>query len=235
MSVFSFLDRDHTVAGPGFSRWMVPPAALCVHLCIGQAYALQRVQSADDQAARHYSIGARRLEADRARLDLLASPSSSSASPSAVFGRWVEEGGPRRAMFTAALCWAGGFFVSAHRHLRAQALADLSRLRRARRHRAGHRLHLAGVDADQVVSRPSGHGDRHGHHGLRRRRLHRLAAVGVADEQVHDPDPCRRRRDLHRARHRLLLLHDGRRGHRARAARPAGSRRAIRRRRRRRS
>jgi MFS family permease len=32
---------------------------------------------------------------------------------SAVFGRWVEEGGPRRAMFTAALCWAGGFFVSA--------------------------------------------------------------------------------------------------------------------------
>jgi MFS family permease len=32
---------------------------------------------------------------------------------SAVFGRWVEEGGPRRAMFTAALCWAGGFFISA--------------------------------------------------------------------------------------------------------------------------
>src|SRR5208282_3693224 len=31
----------------------------------------------------------------------------------AVFGRWVEEGGPRRAMFTAALCWAGGFFISA--------------------------------------------------------------------------------------------------------------------------
>src|SRR5207245_10073527 len=31
----------------------------------------------------------------------------------AVFGRWVEEGGPRRAMFTSALCWAGGFFVSA--------------------------------------------------------------------------------------------------------------------------
>jgi MFS family permease len=30
-----------------------------------------------------------------------------------VFGRWVEEGGPRRAMFTAALCWAGGFFISA--------------------------------------------------------------------------------------------------------------------------
>ena len=34
-----FLDRDRTIAKPGFSRWMVSPAALCVHLCIGQAYA----------------------------------------------------------------------------------------------------------------------------------------------------------------------------------------------------
>jgi hypothetical protein len=33
-----FLDRDRTIANPGFSRWMVPPAALCVHLRIGQAY-----------------------------------------------------------------------------------------------------------------------------------------------------------------------------------------------------
>ncbi len=40
MGLFSFLDREHTVAKPGYSRWLVPPAALCVHLCIGQAYAL---------------------------------------------------------------------------------------------------------------------------------------------------------------------------------------------------
>ncbi|HEY6733504.1 MAG TPA: MFS transporter, partial [Roseiarcus sp.] len=39
MSLLSILDRSHTVAKPGFSRWMVPPAALCIHLCIGQAYA----------------------------------------------------------------------------------------------------------------------------------------------------------------------------------------------------
>src|SRR5262249_26774031 len=39
MSLLSVLDRERTVAKPGFSRWMVPPAALCVHLCIGQAYA----------------------------------------------------------------------------------------------------------------------------------------------------------------------------------------------------
>ena len=39
MSLLSFLDRSHTIAKLGYSRWMVPPAALCVHLCIGQAYA----------------------------------------------------------------------------------------------------------------------------------------------------------------------------------------------------
>ena len=37
--ILSFLDRERTVAKPGFNRWMVPPAALCMHLCIGQAYA----------------------------------------------------------------------------------------------------------------------------------------------------------------------------------------------------
>ncbi|MDI7066800.1 MFS transporter, partial [Klebsiella pneumoniae] len=34
-----FFSKQATVAQPGFSRWMVPPAALAVHLCIGQAYA----------------------------------------------------------------------------------------------------------------------------------------------------------------------------------------------------
>src|SRR5207302_1383109 len=39
MPSFSFLDREHSVAGPGYSRWLVPPAALAIHLSIGQAYA----------------------------------------------------------------------------------------------------------------------------------------------------------------------------------------------------
>ena len=34
-----FLDRAATVALPGFSRWLVPPAALAIHLCIGSVYA----------------------------------------------------------------------------------------------------------------------------------------------------------------------------------------------------
>ena len=33
-----FLDRERTIATAGFNRWLVPPAALCIHLCIGMAY-----------------------------------------------------------------------------------------------------------------------------------------------------------------------------------------------------
>ena len=32
------LDRSRTIAQPGFNRWLVPPAALAIHLCIGMAY-----------------------------------------------------------------------------------------------------------------------------------------------------------------------------------------------------
>ena len=39
MALLSFLDRERIIAKPGFNRWLVPPAALAIHLCIGQAYA----------------------------------------------------------------------------------------------------------------------------------------------------------------------------------------------------
>ena len=32
------LEKERIIAGPGFSRWLVPPAALAIHLCIGMAY-----------------------------------------------------------------------------------------------------------------------------------------------------------------------------------------------------
>jgi hypothetical protein len=38
MALFDFLDKDRTIAGPSFNRWLVPPAALAIHLCIGMAY-----------------------------------------------------------------------------------------------------------------------------------------------------------------------------------------------------
>jgi MFS family permease len=112
MALSSFLDRERTVAKPGFSRWMVPPAALCVHLCIGQAYAFSVFNLPMTKL-----LGISQSGPDDWKLTELGWIFSIAifflGASSAVFGRWVEEGGPRKAMFTAALCWAGGFFLSA--------------------------------------------------------------------------------------------------------------------------
>src|SRR5262245_25270923 len=111
-SLLPFLDREHTIAAPGYSRWMVPPAALCVHLCIGQAYAfsvfnlpMTKLLGITQSAPGDWNLPQLGWIFSIAMFFL--------GTSSAVFGRWVEEGGPRRAMFTAALCWAGGFFISA--------------------------------------------------------------------------------------------------------------------------
>ena len=134
MSLLSFLDRNHTIAKPGFSRWMVPPAALCVHLCIGQAYAFSVFNLPMTKLHRHHAIGAGRLEAHRARLDLL----DRDLLPRRLGGRVRPLGRGRRtaqgdvhrgAVLGRRLLHLGD------RRLRPQALADLSRLRRARRHR----------------------------------------------------------------------------------------------------
>jgi MFS family permease len=112
MGLFSILDRSHTIAKPGFSRWMVPPAALCIHLCIGQAYAFSVFNLPMTKL-----IGIAKSAPGDWPLTELGWIFSIAifllGTSAAVFGRWVEEGGPRRAMFTAALCWGGGFLISA--------------------------------------------------------------------------------------------------------------------------
>jgi MFS family permease len=112
MSLPPFFDRSRTVAKPGFSRWMVPPAALCVHLCIGQAYAfsvfnlpMTKLLGITESAPGDWKLTQLGWIFSIAIFFLGVS--------SAVFGRWMEENGPRKAMFVAALCWAGGFLISA--------------------------------------------------------------------------------------------------------------------------
>jgi MFS family permease len=90
----------------------VPPAALCIHLCIGQAYAfsvfnlpLTRLLGISHSAPGDWKLTDVGWIFSIAIVFLGAS--------AAVFGRWVEEGGPRRAMFTAALCFGLGFVISA--------------------------------------------------------------------------------------------------------------------------
>ena len=99
-SALRFLDREHTIARPGYSRWMVPPAALCVHLCIGQAYAfsvfnlpMTKLLGVTQSAPGDWKLTDLGWIFSIAMVFLGLS--------AAVFGRWVEEGGPRRAMFTA--------------------------------------------------------------------------------------------------------------------------------------
>ncbi|HTW38450.1 MAG TPA: OFA family MFS transporter [Steroidobacteraceae bacterium] len=112
MSVLRILERNRTVAAPGFSRWMVPPAALCIHLCIGQAYAfsvfnlpMSKLIGVDHSAPGDWKL------TDIGWIFTLAIFFLGVSA--ALCGRWVEEGGPRRAMVTAALCFAGGFLLSA--------------------------------------------------------------------------------------------------------------------------
>ena len=107
--MFSFLDREVSVARPGFSRWLVPPAALSIHLAIGQVYSfsvfknpLLALKAADGSAWSLKEVGAI-FSIAIAVLGLSA----------ALFGRWLETAGPRKAMFVAATCFGTGFLVAA--------------------------------------------------------------------------------------------------------------------------
>jgi MFS family permease len=108
----SFFDRSSQIAGPGFSRWLVPPAALAIHLCIGQAYAFSVFNLPMTKL-----IGITQSASDDWKLTQLGWIFSIAIAflgiSAAVFGRWVESGGPRRAMFVAACCFGGGFAVGA--------------------------------------------------------------------------------------------------------------------------
>ena len=123
----SFLDKDRTIAGPGFSRWLVPPAALAIHLCIGMAYGFSVFWLPLSKA-----IGISSSVACSAELSFMAQMFSSDCdwkismlgwmytlffvflgSAAALFGGWLEHAGPRKAGVVAAICWCGGMVISA--------------------------------------------------------------------------------------------------------------------------
>jgi MFS family permease len=121
--VAAFLDRSHSIAGPGFSRWLVPPAALCVHLCIGQAYAF----SVFNKPMAQLLCAAASACPPPTEKAISTTPGDWSISAlgwifslaivflglsAAVFGRWVESAGPRKAMFAAACLFCGGLLVA---------------------------------------------------------------------------------------------------------------------------
>ncbi|MFD0968352.1 OFA family MFS transporter [Plantactinospora endophytica] len=102
--MLSALDHQHTVAPPGYSRWLIPPAALSVHLCIGQAYATSVYKNS---LIAHF-------DASQTAIGVIFSIAIVMLGLSAALGgTWVESNGPRKAMFVSASFWAAGFLVGA--------------------------------------------------------------------------------------------------------------------------
>ena len=121
------LSRERIIAKPGFNRWLVPPAALAIHLSIGMAYGFSVFWLPLSRA-----IGVMEPVPCPAGMSFFETLTATNCdwkistlgwmytlffvflgSSAAVFGRWLEHAGPRKAGVVAAFCWGGGFLISA--------------------------------------------------------------------------------------------------------------------------
>ncbi|MGY9045823.1 MAG: MFS transporter, partial [Rhodobacterales bacterium] len=106
----SFLMKDNIVARPGFNRWLVPPASIAIHLCIGSVYAwsvfnpaLTRELGVVAPAADDWSLSS---------VVWIFSVAIVFLGLSAAFaGKWLEKVGPRMVGVVAAILWGGGFVI----------------------------------------------------------------------------------------------------------------------------
>ena len=126
MSILSFLDREHSIAPANYNRWLVPPAALAIHLAIGQVYAFSVFKIPLSKMIGAASAAAANVNDLKTVLPAAGDWSESSLQwifslaivclglSAAMWGTWLERVGPRRAMFTSACCFASGFLVSAY-------------------------------------------------------------------------------------------------------------------------
>ncbi|MFT0865278.1 OFA family MFS transporter [Pseudomonas sp. CAM1A] len=122
-----FLSKERIIARPGFNRWLVPPAALAIHLCIGMAYGFSVFWLPLSQA-----LGVSAPVACAADMGFVARLFSAECDwpismlswiytlffvflgcSAAVLGGWLEHAGPRKAGLVSALCWCGGLLISA--------------------------------------------------------------------------------------------------------------------------
>jgi MFS family permease len=123
----SFLDKERIIAGAGFNRWLVPPAALMIHLCIGMAYGFSVFWLPLSKA-----IGIKEAVKCGPEIGFFAELFVSNCdwkvstlgwmytlffvllgSSAAIWGGWLERAGPRKAGVIAALCWSVGMIISA--------------------------------------------------------------------------------------------------------------------------
>ena len=122
-----FFSRERTVAAPSFNRWLVPPAALAIHLCIGMAYGFSVFWLPLSRA-----VGVTQAVACPADMSFLAGLVATGCDwkisqlgwmytlffvllgcSAAIWGGWLERAGPRKAGLVSAACWCGGLLISA--------------------------------------------------------------------------------------------------------------------------
>ena len=127
MTVSQILAKENIVAAAGFNRWLVPPAALAIHLCIGMAYGFSVFWLPLTRA-----IGITSSVACPKDIGFFAEIFSNSCDwkmtslvvmfqlffiflggSAALLGGWLEHAGPRKAGVVSALCWCGGLTISA--------------------------------------------------------------------------------------------------------------------------
>jgi MFS family permease len=123
----SLFDKQHYIARPGFNRWLVPPCALAIHLCIGMAYGFSVFW-----LPLHKALGITKPIDCPQDLGFFATAFTTSCdwkisqlgwmytlffvflgTASAIWGGWLERVGPRKAGFAAAFLWCGGLVISA--------------------------------------------------------------------------------------------------------------------------
>jgi MFS family permease len=123
----AFLSKERIIAKPGFNRWLVPPAALAIHLCIGMAYGFSVFWLPLSK-----SVGVSKPLACPADMSFISQVFSSTCDwpismlgwiytlffiflgcSAAIWGGWLEHAGPRKAGVVSAICWCGGLLISA--------------------------------------------------------------------------------------------------------------------------
>jgi len=124
--IAGILDRERIIAAAGFNRWLVPPAALCIHLCIGMAYGFSVFWL---PLSRAVGLTASKSCPDMSIFTELVTTTCDWKVASlgwmytlffvflgisaALFGGWVERSGPRKAGMAAAVLWCGGLVLGA--------------------------------------------------------------------------------------------------------------------------
>ena len=129
--MFHLLDKERTIAGSGFNRWLVPPAALAIHLCIGMAYGFSVFWLPLSKAlgVSQGGIEAIKCPADVGFIGQLFTTTCDwqistlgwmytlffvfLGGAAAIWGGWLERAGPRKAGVVSAFCWCGGMLFSA--------------------------------------------------------------------------------------------------------------------------